>query len=1015
MTYEKLNNSLNKPTGAVLVVGGGVAGMQAALDLAEQGFYVYLVEQSPSIGGRMSMLDKTFPTNDCAMCMISPKLVEIGRHNNIEVLTLAALTDLKGKPGRFTATVRLEPRYIDSAKCVGCGLCAEKCPKKVPDEFNQRLSWRKAVYIPYPQSVPLIYSIDKENCIFFAKGTCRACEKFCQSKAIDFNQQAQVRSIDVGAVILAPGFDLVPGDIRPELGYGRYPNVISSLEFERILSASGPYTGHIKRPSDQAEPKKMAWIQCVGSRDKSLNRVFCSSVCCMYATKEAMLAREHIPGLEASIFYLDIRAQGKGFDAYYQRAETQGVRYVPSMVSRIAQDPRTKNLRLHYADPETNQIKEEEFELVVLSLGMVPSAGTRELAAKLDIGLNQDGFALTEQTNPLATTRPGIFTCGVFQSPKDIPETVGQASAAAAEAAALLAPSRGTLIREVETPEERDVSAEEPRVGIFICHCGINIAGVLDVPALVEYAKGLPQVVHAQNYLYACSTDSQDHLKKMIEEHRLNRVIISSCSPRTHEPLFQATLSQAGLNKYLFEMANIRDQCSWVHGSDPKKATAKGKDLIRMSLARTLALNPLSESTLSVIQRGMILGGGVAGMNAALSLADQGFETVLVEKEESLGGQARFLDRTLEGLSVPQYLQGLINKVNAHPRIFVRTGAEPVGLNGFVGNFKIRLHSKDKEWEEECGALIIASGGTEYKPTEYLYGRDSRVLTQREIETSMVQGDPKILKAKTVVMIQCIGSRNQENPSCSRICCGAAIKNALRLKEQNPQTQVIVLYRDIRTFGFKEYYYQQAREAGVLFIRYFPENPPKVESNSQGLSVKVIDPSLNEEIDIRADLLVLSTGVRPHPDAEQISSLFKLPRTSEGFFLEAHVKLRPLDFASAGFFLAGLAHSPKFLEESIAQAKAATARAATLLANETIKVSGLKAVVDEEKCAVCLTCVRTCPYNVPYIGPDSYAVIEAALCQGCGACVSECPGKAISLQHSTDKQVLAKVQAMMAA
>jgi heterodisulfide reductase subunit A2 len=1003
----------NNKLGSVMVVGGGVAGMQAALDLAEQGFFVYLIERSPSIGGRMSMLDKTFPTNDCAMCMISPKLVEVGRHNNIEVLTLANLTELTGEPGRFTAKVRIEPRYVDPAKCVGCGLCAEKCPKKVPDEFNQRLSTRKAIYIPYPQSVPLIYSIDRNHCIYFAKGKCRACEKFCQSKAIDFDQKEEVRSLKVGAVILAPGFDLVPGNIRPELGYGRYPNVISSLEFERILSASGPYTGHVKRPSDQLEPKKIAWIQCVGSRDKSLGRGFCSSVCCMYATKEAMLAREHISGLETAVFYLDIRAQGKGFDAYYERAAAQGVRYIPSMISRVAQDPRTKNLRLSYIDPTSNQIKEEEFDLVVLSLGMTPSAGTKELAARLNLKINADGFALTEPTNPLATSRPGVFTCGVFQSPKDIPETVSQASAAAAEASALLAPGRGTLVHPIEIPDEKDVADQEPRVGIFICHCGINIAGVLDVPELVKYAQSLPHVVHAQNYLYACSTDSQDHLKKMIDEHHLNRVIIASCSPRTHEPLFQATVAQAGLNKYLFEMANIRDQCAWVHGSEPEKATAKAKDLIHMSLSRALALRPLSESTLSVKPRGLVLGGGIAGMVSALSLADQGFETVLVEKEEALGGQALLLYRTLEGLEVQPYLEDLIRKVETHPGIVVRTGCEPIDLGGYVGNFKVTLHSNKSEWVEDCGAVIMATGGREYSPTEYLYGQDPRVLTQRELETALTEKKERVQKAKTIVMIQCVGSRNEKNPSCSRICCGQAVKNALRLKEQNPQVRIVILYRDIRTFGFKEYYYQQAREAGVLFIRFYPENPPQVEARGDLLSVQVREPALDRIVELKADLLILSAGVRPHPDTKQLSSLFKLPRTAEGFFLEAHVKLRPLDFANAGFFLAGLAHGPKYIEESIAQAKAAAARAGTLLAKSTIKLSGSKAIVDKTKCSVCLTCVRACPFNVPIIN-TGHAEINPALCQGCGVCVSECPAKAISLQHSTDEQLRAKIEALAA-
>jgi len=1004
----------SKLSGAVLVVGGGIAGIQSALDLADQGFYVYLVEGSPSIGGRMSMLDKTFPTNDCSTCMLSPKLVEIARHNNVEILTLAKLTGLDGEPGHFQATVVQEPRYIDPEKCVGCGICAEKCPKKVPSEFNQGLSQRKAVYLRYPQAVPLVYTIDRENCIYFVKGRCRACEKFCQNEAINFDQQERVLTLDVGAVILAPGFDLAPGDIRPELGYGRYANVLTSLEFERLLSASGPTTGRVQRPSDGAEPKRVAWIQCVGSRDPSLGRDYCSYVCCMYATKQSLLAKEHMEGLDAAIFFMDIRAQGKGFDRYYERAKgQQGVRYVRSMISRVLEDPATGNLEVQYLD-EADQEMAETFDLVVLSLGMAPSAAARELVETLGVDTDRFGFSAFRELNPLRTSRDGVFVCGAFQAPRDIPDTVMQASGAAAEAAAVLSEARGSEVVAPEMPQERDVSGEPPRVGVFICHCGTNIAGVVDVPDAVEYAKDLPYVEYVENLLFACATDSHDRIADLIREHGLNRVVVASCSPRTHEALFQQTLRQAGLNPYLFELANIRDQCSWVHAQDHEAATAKAKDLIRMSVARAALLKPLHKLPVEVRQSALILGGGVAGMTAALSLAEQGFKAHLVEKTEELGGVARRLTRTLEGFDVPAYLAELKRKVLANDLIEVHHNAEVTSTTGHMGQFVSQLETGDRTETIRHGALIVATGAREYEPFEYLAGQDERVLTQLSLNEALHHDQNALDGVKAVVMIQCVGSRDEERPYCSRICCSAAVANALTIKELNPEIEVTILFRDMRTFSLKELYYREARDKGVRFIRFDPDQPPEVTSASDGLEIRVFDQILRETIILKADRLALSAAVRPQEDARVLAETLKIPPDADGFFMEAHLKLRPVDFASNGFFLAGLAHGPKFLEESIAQAKAAAARAAIVLAKASIEVGGVVAVVDPGKCAACLTCVRTCPYNVPRIGPHDHAEIEPALCHGCGACVSECPGKAISLQHSTDEQILAKEQALVA-
>ena len=1004
------------PFGAVLVVGGGISGMQAALDAAESGYLVYLVDKNPSIGGRMAQLDKTFPTNDCATCMIAPRLVEVGRHLNIRTLTLTEVCEVTGQPGRFSVKVLERPRYIDVNKCIACGTCASKCPKKVDDEFNQRLAKRKAAFLTFPQAVPLKYSIDPAQCIFLNKGRCKACEKHCPAEAIDFNQQPRERYLNVGAIILAPGFDTFQAELRGEFGYGRYKNVLSSLDFERVLSASGPFQGHVQRPSDGAEPTKVAWIQCVGSRDAAKGRDYCSSVCCMYATKQAIIAKEHVHTIEPTIFYMDLRAQGKGFDRYAEQAKDKyGVRYIRSMVSQVAEVPATRNLLLGYIDEQSGERREEEFDLVILSVGLRPSEATRRLAKVMGIDCDRFGFAQHPPFDLVATSRPGVYVSGVFESPKDIPETVMQSSAAAAEAGKLIAPARGTMTEEKVYPPERDVSGEEPRIGVFICHCGNNIAGVVDVEAVTQFAQGLPFVRHAEHNLFTCSTDTQEKITQVIKEERLNRVIVASCSPRTHEGLFQNSLMEAGLNKYLFEMANIRDQCSWVHQNEPEKATAKAKELVAMSVARASVLEPLHEIPFEICQKALVIGGGVAGMTAALELAEQGFSTYLVEREKELGGNARHLHFTLESQDVQAYLSGLIKRVEAHPAVTVLKGAEITDHTGFVGKFTTAVSVNGEERRLEHGATIIATGGQEYRPSNYLYGEHPRVLTQTEFHQRLAAADPEIVQAHSVVMIQCVGSREPEHSYCSRVCCSAAVSNALKLKELDPKANIAVLYRDMRTFSFRELFYKQAREAGVAFIRYDPSAPPIVAPipGAGALAVRVLDQNLGSEIDLHPDFVVLSAAIRPNEASKQVARVMRLPHDTDGFFMEAHVKLRPLDFATAGVFLCGLAHGPKFLEESIAQAKGAAGRAVTVLAKREAMVGGAVATVDGSKCVACLTCLRTCPYHVPAMDWEEGVVkIDPAACQGCGNCASACPRKAIEVKHYTDRQMIAKVTAL---
>ena len=1472
----------NAPIGSVMVVGGGIAGIQASLDLADSGYLVYLVEKDSAIGGVMSQLDKTFPTNDCSMCIISPKLVECGRHLNIDLLTMTDILEVTGEPGNFKVRLRERPRYIDITKCTACDECAKACPINAPNTFDQGLRDRKAAYKLYPQAMPSAYVIDKRGtapckatcpahvsvqgyialinqgkyrealelfkeahpfpaicgrvchhpcesictrgdldepiaieylhrfladldlksetryvpevaepreekmaiigagpagltaayylakegypvtvfeklpvvggmmavgipeyrlprdvikaeiqviqdmgveiktgvtfgeditleglkkdgfkavfvatglhlsrrlnvegedlpgvlkgveflrdvalgnpvtvgkrvtvigggnvavdvaltamrkgaesvtlvCLekrdempawdyeieealeegvtivnscgpsrFFEKGgkvsgiefkactavfdekgafnprydenqltsmdadtvivaigqagdlsfcekqsipvtgrggleadpvtlqtslewvfaggdalygpksvveavacgkeaaesmkryihgldlsegrgqdwsyekpditgerkssrtpmrrvpaeerkgkfnqialgfteeearaeaerclkcgicsECYQCVSACLAGAVDHSMKPKERTIEVGAIILAPGFAPFDPTRYDTYRYATHPNVISSMQFERILSASGPYEGHLVRPSDHKEPKKIAWLQCVGSRD--INRCdysYCSAVCCMYAIKEAVIAKEHSPQpLDAAIFYMDMRTYGKDFEKYYNRAEEEsGVRFIRSRIHSI-EPVENDDLCIRYA-LESGEIQEETFDMVVLSVGLAPLAGVKEWAETLGIELNEHDYAKTTTFKPVNTSRDGIYVCGVFQAPKDIPQSVMEASASAAASTEILATARGTMTRTKELPPELDFSGQKPRIGVFVCNCGINIGGIADVPAVREYAKTLPFVVHVEDNLFTCSQDTQDKMKQVIKENDINRVVVASCSPRTHEPLFQETIREAGLNKYLFEMANIRDQDTWVHMNDPQKATDKAKDLVRMAVAKAAFIEPLQQVMLDVQRAVLVVGGGVAGMEAALGVAEQGYQAYLVEKTGELGGVARGLRTTWKGESIGTYVENLIQQVEAHPKVEIFKEMEVKSTSGIIGNFTTTLVSsngQDKTSTVEHGATILATGGQEWKPTEYLYGEHPNVLTHLDLDEAILNGESRVKKANTAVFIQCVGSRIPERPYCSKICCTHSLESALTLKSLNPDMNVFVLYRDIRSYGFREDLYREAREKGVIFIRYDLEALPQVSQDDQGsLSLTVTDPILGRPIRLSPDLLVLATAILPNEN-KTLFELFKVPVNHEGFLIEAHMKLRPVDFSSEGIFMAGLAHYPKPIDESVTQAKAAVSRAMTILSKEGILVGGVVAEVDPDRCAACLTCVRTCPYGAPHIGEEGYAKIDPAVCRGCGVCVAECPGKAITLRHFTDEQLLAKTDALFQA
>ncbi|MFQ5711797.1 MAG: FAD-dependent oxidoreductase [Candidatus Geothermarchaeales archaeon] len=1010
--------------GAVLVVGGGVSGVQSALDLADSGFKVYLVEKTPSIGGIMAQLDKTFPTGDCSMCILSPKLVGAGRHANIELITNAELTGVEGEVGNFIVTIRKKARFVDEEKCTGCGICTEKCPVRVPNEFDQGLSMRRAIYLPFPQAVPLIYSVDEEHCIYtrFRKG-CRICVKRCPAEAIDFDQKPEeILKLGVGSIILSPGFEKFDPTVKTEYGYGKYPNVITSIEFERLLNSSGPTKGHIERPSDHKSPRNIAFIQCVGSRDEQLGVSYCSSVCCMYAMKEAMVALEHDPNLRIQIFFIDIRAFGKEFDDYYQRAKNESkITFTRSKVAEISEDPDTHNLILHFIEDESGEVREEEFDMVVLSIGLRPPKDAERLSKILGIELDNYGFCKTGIFSPIQTTRPGVFVGGAFTAPKDIADTVALASGAAAQAAEIISPARNSLTAEKELVPEVDVSGQEPRIGLYVCHCGGNIGRVIDVPAVVEEAKNLANVIFAEEIMYACSYESLERIKDLIKEHRLNRFIVAACSPRTHEALFQSAVREGGLNPYLFEMANIRDQCSWVHMEEPKRATEKAKDLVRMVVAKTRLNKPLFRAQIDVSPSALVIGGGLSGMMAALELSLQGFDVHLVEREASLGGNLQRIHYLASDQDPQEFLGSLIERVMSNERIMVHTNSRVVGVDGYVGNFDVKIRRDGEEQAIKVGAIVVATGGSELKPSEYLYSENRNVLTQLEFGERLHNGE---VDADSVVMIQCVGSRVQERPYCSRVCCTHAVRNALELKRMNPDVNIYILYKDMRTYGFNEDLYREASREGVLFIRY-DESKPEVAEEDGGLVVTVKDPILNEYIHIRPDLIVLSSAIVPQEDNEILAKMLKVPLSKDGFFLEAHMKLRPVDFATDGVFLCGLAHAPKSIKESIAQAYGAAQRAAMILSKDALEAEGVIASVDEALCTGCRAC-DDCPFNAiemvdrrvelrGFAYHTRKARVNEALCKGCGKCASLCPNGAIELRHFSDEQVVSEIFALLEA
>jgi heterodisulfide reductase subunit A len=1004
----------------VLVVGAGISGMQAALDTADKGYKVVIIDKTSTIGGAMVKLDKTFPTNDCSICTAAPKMVELSRHPNIELITYAGINNLQGKPGKFKAQIWRKSKYVDPDKCTGCDDCAEVCPVEIVNPFDEKLSTRKAIYIEFPQAVPIVYTIDYDTCI-----GCGSCDRVCEPEAISFLEKSEEIEVNVGSVILATGFEVFePTEMRKEYGYGKYDNVITALQFERLLSSFGPTEGKVKRPSDAKTPKSIGWIQCVGSRSEQLGFPYCSRVCCMYATKEASIAKEANPEIDITIYYMDIRAYGKDFQQYYDHAKDLGVKYIRGRPSSVYEN-KDKSIIIKFKDTLTGEIKEDTVEMLVLSTAIKPNEENKRLGEALEIEVDENGFFKQQEllTDPIQSTREGVFLAGCIQGPKDIPDSVSMASGAAAKAVAPIKDRERHIGKEF--PPEKDVKGKKPRIGVYVCHCGKNVANYLDVEKVTEEAKKLPNVEHAEHIMFVCSEDSCKKIKEAIEEKKLNRIIVAACSPRTHGGLFQDTLMEAGLNKYLFEMANIRNHCSWVHSDDWDAATDKAIRLVKSSVAKAKGLEALSEEEFSIYPATLIIGGGISGMKAALALADMGIKSIIVEKEKQLGGRLINLHSMFPSdTKAEDILNPIINKIKKNKFITVMTNSELDKLEGYIGNYKGTIKQKGKAKEIEFGTIIVATGFREIDlKGRYEYGKNENIISQIELETKIKAN--KLKEPKNVVMINCAGAMDEERPYCCRVGCGVAIKNAKLISQKYPKSKIYMLYRDMRVFGKEEeeYFADVLKNHHVTMIRYPGEKKPEVildnkDPKKGSVTIKVYDDILKEEMTLPANLLVLTVNTEGGAATEKLKNMLKVPVDAAGFFIETHAKIKPLDFSTSGIYMCGAAHYPKNLVDSIAQAEGAASRAAIPIAQEKMKGEGIVSEVNEALCRGCGLCESACAYSAiemklhPQDPSRMLAEVNRALCKGCGSCAAACLSSAIDQKGYKSDQINVMIAAL---
>ena len=990
---------------SVLVIGGGIAGIQASLDLAKAGARVVLVERQPTIGGIMAVLDKNFPTLDCSICIEAPKMSEVDLHPNIEILSLAELQRVSGGPGRFQVEIHQKARYVTDA-CTRCGDCATACPVVLPNEYDLGMAVRKAIYTPIPQSVPGAYVLDIEHCLNDPPNyiPCNHCLQVCPPKAIDYLAPRQVTlQREVGAIIVAAGYSMLDPRTLIDYGYGTHPDILTALEFERLINSAGPTGGEIVCPSDRRHPDKMLFVLCVGSRDQRHLR-YCSRFCCMYSIKHAYQAIDH--GVkDVTVMYMDLRAYGKGFDAFRVRTRDEGAHFVRGRPAHIVAG-QNGQVSVTYEDTDLAERHSEDFDLVVLANAVIPPEGLPHLAERLGIELDVDGFIRSDETQGglVMTTRPGIYAAGCASGPKDIPDSVAEGSGAAALALSHLTARYWPRPEQVEAV----VDLMPPRIGVFVCHCGSNIAGVVDVPQVVAYARTLPGVVYASNQMFSCAGNTQKEIEEVIRFERINRVVVAACSPKTHEFIFRGVLQRSGLNPYLLEMTNIRNMDSWVHKNDPQAATLKAMDMVWMAVEKARRLTALETNSVPLKQSALVVGGGIAGMTAAAALSYQGFETHLVEKEQHLGGLLKQLDQIAPAhIQAGELLAAKARDVGLSG-VQVHLGSVVETIGGVVGSFQARLSNGE---QLEVGAVVVATGSHPHQPQGFSNSNGMALVSNLELERSLAHG---ALGVRRVTFVACVGSR-QGRAGCSRYCCTSMIAQALRLRQMGKKVRV--LYKDIRTYSrAAEELYEQAMRAGVQFFRYDPELPPQDAIHLGDGYVELYDHLLQAEVRIPTDLLVLVAGLEPAEDS--LAEQLKLARSEDGFYMELHPKLGPAETAVQGVFLAGTSQGAKDVRETMAQALAAAGKAGALLSRGAIEKEPLTARLLPGLCVGCMRCVKVCPYGaIEQIGPPgkfgTVQIIEAA-CMGCGTCAAECNFDAIEMPYFTKSQILAQVDAALA-
>ncbi len=1130
--------------GKALVVGAGIGGIKTALDLAETGYGVTLIDRSPHIGGVLSQLDYQFPTNRCGMCKMLPLVDRDASsqyclrkglfHENIEILLSTELISVKGEPGKFQILLKQKPTWVDPVKCIGCGLCIDACPVEVPDEFNEGLNNRKAIYLPVPHTVPNPYIIDASACT-----QCGECQKACPTDAIrlpdqdrrkfkilvvddelivrdslkewleeegfsvdmaESGQEAIQRlgqetyhlmltdikmpgmdgvevlqsakelfpdltvmmmtayatvetaveamkigaldylikpfepdkmipmilkiyeeqeaaggtTMEAGAVVLCGGTDYYdPSDGKNPYGYGIYPNVFTSIEFERVISGLGPTQGELRRPSDGKPIRKIGWIQCVGSRDLQTNADFCSNICCMYAIKEALMAKGKTPEeIETTIFYTDMRTFEKPFQRYRDKAETEhGVRFIRSRIHSITEN-QDKNLTIRYTNPD-GTIQEVIQDLMVLSVGQRPSAGIAELCEMIGIETNPWGFAATEPFSFTRTARKGIVVGGAYSGLKDISNSVIQASAAALTASRLIHASGGGLTP--EPSEEKpliDVSRERPRILVVICTCGEALLEGIDMEEITHQLQADSLVNKVELLQQFCTHTGWSDLPKLIKGHRPNRVVIGACHPYMYAQKLREIGRLAGLNPALMDVVDIRTPIFGYPDADKKEIGSIVLSSLEMGIARVKYADPFPVASCKVTQKALVVGGGIAGITAALAIADHGFHVDLIEKSETLGGNLHWMKQTIEGWSTALLLEKTLSKVEKHPLIETHLESSIISSFGSVGTFFTTIEDgKGAPHAITHGVTVLATGGREALTIEYGYGQSEAIVTQKELSARLDEKNLDPAEIGTVVMIQCVGSRQEPRNYCSRICCSSSLKHALQLKAANPDIDIYILYRDMMAFGFVESYYTEARKAGIIFIQYNPERKPEVDTTGESPRVKALDPVIGKILDIKADLLVLATGLVPDLPAE-LAAAFGASIDPDGFFQEADFKWRPVDALKEGVFACGLVHSPRSVPETIATAEAAAQRTLRILSRKSLPAGKIVATIRHSLCSLCERCIDACPYGARTLNVDEGKItVNPVMCQGCGSCATVCPNGASVLNNFPRQQLFATIDA----